>query len=1282
MHYDLKSAAEKNYDVYARMVAAAKPDMSANSSANPIELFELIEEILDDTLNYSASFRAHKKLRKHAKHKTSTVADISSAETVADPLNLSEPVFADSREFKQFIHDFVRKVDNLNENDFIKSKTPRKVDESMNDPNLEFWQPPAVLELDLVNDTYSRRIFKGERTRIKSYPFLASIHLLGAFVCAGSILSKNIVITAASCLQLLHNNRFYRENPRALYVRIGSDYFTIGGEKINVIEVFFHHEYNPRTLSHNLVLLRLNRDIKFRKKQKRVKRISYDRMNANLASDTDGIIIVGWGGRKISNIINEYERIQVSLLDIYEVNECAKIYSKKFVTHKHFCAGFISTGGGACNKDVGGPGVINGVLVGVVSFGPPVCGALDSPTVFTKLGHYTRWIDGIVQMTTANKRARTTLLYKNTVPIPMIYNRKVTRPLISPIYSRSEASDEDDEPPQAALPDAARHDNTYLQDNAFYEDCTEDILGMFKTTPTKLNPMHHPLVNKSLFPIHDIHTQKSSTNYVTVILTTSSTVLPMPPQLTEPEGPTTMPPSRTPPSTTEGHITDIETALPDETFEHTIIEEASDEITTAPPEVGDVLRDGFASNIVDKNFDTFNDIKNTIRVDFTKNHTADKSKLDDVVTEVLNENDYNVYKKLKGTHNNTKKHARNKKKHKTKIPEFDDSKEFADFVIEFLAKFNNLTIQDFKKSAKYVRNIVPPHKNLKAWETPSAMELKGSNNSYTRRIYKGTLAKISSFPFIVSIHIMGEFTCAGCIIYRDLVLTSASCLQIAYQNDFFHNNLKSIYVRLGSDHTTRGGETIPVIALYFHPLYDPEHLLNNLALIRLEQRIRFSRQQKRIRRIVWDRTWENLSEDSEGVLILGWGAASKDSVMPKHPKLAVGKLDVFNIDDCKDVYSEDFVTDYNFCAGIKENSGGACNGDVGGPAIIGKTLVGVVSFGALICGTIDAPTVFTKIGFYSPWIESIVNLQGKEKPTYLSIDNTRRGAEKIRIHFNATVLDKNNKQDAHIKFRNFEEYPEEVTALRKVLMDLVRTDTKVVDEVIYGDLYDEFSKLFKSNEETGDTVNRGYERPATKKSMIQLSDQGFSGESVTPIVTTASTPAYHLQNMFSESCSSSESDMEHRNALRNDYTDNYEGSSNEEGLSIEIPNTVIPLEKSDKSEVSSDEYSDSLNDDDTIARNRMETSREREEITQTIKFDKSKSVPGQKKHIPFSGTRSFFDYSTGADDTPKAKHGKEERKTFQNKVVKEGVAKSNTFAIHYHGKSLATRPYFVDLLRK
>lgn len=47
--------------------------------------------------------------------------------------------------------------------------------------------------------------------------------------------------------------------------------------------------------------------------------------------------------------------------------------------------------------DVGGPAIVDNKLLGVISFGPPVCGDLVMPTVFTKLGYYAKWINSFIK---------------------------------------------------------------------------------------------------------------------------------------------------------------------------------------------------------------------------------------------------------------------------------------------------------------------------------------------------------------------------------------------------------------------------------------------------------------------------------------------------------------------------------------------------------------------------------------------------------------------------------------------------------------------------------------------------------------------------------------------------------------------------------------------------------------------------------------------------------------------------------------------------------------------
>ncbi|XP_072948353.1 uncharacterized protein [Epargyreus clarus] len=266
--------------------------------------------------------------------------------------------------------------------------------------DIDFWKPSG------------RRVYKGERTKIKHFPFMASIQMFNNFQCGGSIIKSDLVITASSCLQLAWNNRFYRENPAFLSVRVGSSFYGGGGEVIPVLEVYFHPEYNPKNLRNNICVVRLTRRINFSwRSRRRVRKIDIDRKPYNLPFNTPGITILGWGAKGQSNIVRDpwQNILSYAILNIYPLKDCQDVYSKEYVTHKNFCAGFMSKGGGACNRDIGGPGIDDGILMGVVSFGSPVCGAAEAPTVFTKLGYYSQWIDSIIELDVPYSKKRTTL---------------------------------------------------------------------------------------------------------------------------------------------------------------------------------------------------------------------------------------------------------------------------------------------------------------------------------------------------------------------------------------------------------------------------------------------------------------------------------------------------------------------------------------------------------------------------------------------------------------------------------------------------------------------------------------------------------------------------------------------------------------------------------------------------------------------------------------------------------------------------------------------------------
>ncbi|XP_045762744.1 uncharacterized protein LOC123865629 isoform X2 [Maniola jurtina] len=293
-----------------------------------------------------------------------------------------------------------------------------------------------IVKSEAIIQTSGRRIFKGDRTKIKYFPFMASIQIFNNFHCAGSIIKSDLIITASSCLQLAWNNRLFRENPAFLSARVGSSFYSGGGEVIPVLEIYFHPSYNPKTLRNNICLLRLVRHLNFRRKSRRIKKIDFDRQPSGIPVTTPGITILGWGAKTHSPIIgNPWKNIlSYTVLHVYPLQDCQDVYSREYVTRKNFCAGFFSRGGGACNRDVGGPGIVDSKLMGIISFGSPVCGTPDAPTVFTKLGYYSDWIEEIMEMDIPVSKKRTTLkpLHDPFTALPLYSTKKPTKFKIQP----------------------------------------------------------------------------------------------------------------------------------------------------------------------------------------------------------------------------------------------------------------------------------------------------------------------------------------------------------------------------------------------------------------------------------------------------------------------------------------------------------------------------------------------------------------------------------------------------------------------------------------------------------------------------------------------------------------------------------------------------------------------------------------------------------------------------------------------------------------------------------
>ncbi|CAN7980361.1 unnamed protein product, partial [Ixodes pacificus] len=158
-------------------------------------------------------------------------------------------------------------------------------------------------------------------------------------------------------------------------------------------------------------------------------------------------------------------------------------------------------------------------------------------------------------------------------------------------------------------------------------------------------------------------------------------------------------------------------------------------------------------------------------------------------------------------------------------------------------------------------------------------------------------------------------------------------------------------------------------ALLIHPEFNEATLLNDIALIRLKDRVPLWRLGGYVNTICLPPPG---FQPRGRALVSGWGYLSENG--PTADVLQVVELPLVNLTRCKEL-NRFLVEDTNLCAGFAEGGKDACTGDSGGPLfqILNDTAVqiGVVSWGRS-CAVPNSPGVYTNVVPYLSWIHSIL----------------------------------------------------------------------------------------------------------------------------------------------------------------------------------------------------------------------------------------------------------------------------------------------------------------------
>ncbi|XP_004526241.1 trypsin beta-like [Ceratitis capitata] len=200
--------------------------------------------------------------------------------------------------------------------------------------------------------------------------------------CGGTLLTNDVVLTAASCIKDVE--------PAELLVRAGTTAFKTGGKLRKVRETVYHPKFVENRHSYNIALLHLKRA--FNSTNKLFGEVELFDATAQPPSS---VYIYGWGlsSNKTDTLMTK--NLRFTKAKVYSEKKCAEYLLEEDDSDLIFCAGDRTKISDICTDDMGSPAIINGnIQYGIVSDGG-ACSATRT-TIFTNVGKHASWVERLI----------------------------------------------------------------------------------------------------------------------------------------------------------------------------------------------------------------------------------------------------------------------------------------------------------------------------------------------------------------------------------------------------------------------------------------------------------------------------------------------------------------------------------------------------------------------------------------------------------------------------------------------------------------------------------------------------------------------------------------------------------------------------------------------------------------------------------------------------------------------------------------------------------------------
>lgn len=172
-----------------------------------------------------------------------------------------------------------------------------------------------------------------------------------------------------------------------------------------IVEAFITHErYDPVTKQNDIALIRLEKEVRIDDRNVLIRPAC---LWQGSKLEVDKAIATGYGATRSGGEMS-IDLMKVRL-DILDNDVCVKYFvddddedyrdGSVVITNSQLCIGSYEAGKDTCQGDSGGPVQISlenhtcvSHIIGVTSFGSPVCGGENAPAVYTRVSSYIDWI--------------------------------------------------------------------------------------------------------------------------------------------------------------------------------------------------------------------------------------------------------------------------------------------------------------------------------------------------------------------------------------------------------------------------------------------------------------------------------------------------------------------------------------------------------------------------------------------------------------------------------------------------------------------------------------------------------------------------------------------------------------------------------------------------------------------------------------------------------------------------------------------------------------------------